>query len=98
MHLKTILNRVLKFKSFVYKSIRWVEETQEPTIEVEIIPRLNSRPVCSKCGLRGPGYDRLKPRRFEFVPMWGIKVFFLYAPRAESKNAAWIFPLVWQRA
>ncbi len=81
MHLKTILNRVLKFKSFVYKSIRWVEETQEPTIEVEIIPRLNSRPVCSKCGLRGPGYDRLKPRRFEFVPMWGIKIFFLYAPR-----------------
>ena len=28
-----------------------------------------------------PGYDTLAPRRFEFVPLWGIPVFFLYAMR-----------------
>jgi transposase len=28
-----------------------------------------------------PGYDRQPLRRFEFVPLWGIKVFLLYAPR-----------------
>ena len=29
----------------------------------------------------GPVYDRLTPRRFEFVPLWGLRVFFLYAMR-----------------
>ena len=28
-----------------------------------------------------PGYDRLPARRFEFVPLWGIAVFFVYAMR-----------------
>jgi transposase len=81
MQLKTILNRIQKFKSFVYGTIRWVEEAKEPTIEVELQPRANSRPICSDCGRKGPGYDRLPARRFEFIPTWGIKVFFLYAPR-----------------
>ena len=81
MQLKTILNRVLKIKSFVYGTVRWVEGSGEPAIEVEIRPRANSRPECSVCGRRGPGYDSLSIRRFEFVPFWGIKVFFLYAPR-----------------
>ena len=26
-------------------------------------------------------YDRLSPRRFEFVPLWGLRVFLLYAMR-----------------
>ncbi len=81
MQLKTILNRVQKFKSFVYGSIRWVEDAKAPTIEAELRSRTNSRPVCSGCSHKRPGYDRLPMRRFEFIPMWGIKVFFLYAPR-----------------
>ncbi|MEK7074512.1 MAG: ISL3 family transposase, partial [Patescibacteria group bacterium] len=81
MLLKTILNRVQKFKSFVYGTARWVEGASIPTIEVEIKPRFNSQPICSGCGLKGPGYDRLPKRRFEFVPFWGHKVFFVYAPR-----------------
>ncbi len=81
MQLKTILNRVQKIKSFVYGAVRWVEEDGEPTIEIEVRGRANSRPECSRCGRRGPGYDTLPQRRFEFIPFWGIKVFFLYAPR-----------------
>ncbi len=81
MQLKTILNRVQKFKSFVYGGVYWVEGASVPTVEVELHPRRNSRPACSVCGHRRPGYDRLTMRRFEFIPMWGIKVFFLYAPR-----------------
>ena len=81
MQLKTILNRIQKFKSFVYGTICWVEDAKEPTIEAELRPRGNSRPICSGCGRRKPGYDRLSVRRFEFIPMWGIKVFFRYAPR-----------------
>jgi transposase len=48
---------------------------------VRIEPRANGRPICSKCGKQRPGYDRLAARRFEFVPLWNIAVFFLYAMR-----------------
>jgi transposase len=81
MQLKTILNRVLKIKSFVYGAVRWAEGDEETTIEIEVRGRANSRPECSRCGRRCPGYDTLPERRFEFIPFWGIKLFFLYAPR-----------------
>jgi len=81
MQLKTILNRVEPFKSFVYGKARWVEEPSRPTIEVELVPRRNGRPICSGCGQQRPGYDRLAPRQFEFVPLWGIAVLFVYAMR-----------------
>jgi len=81
MQLKTILNRVEPFKSFVYGKVRWVEGTERPTIEVEVHARKNGRPICSGCGRLGPGYDRLPERRFEFVPLWGIAVCFVYAMR-----------------
>jgi transposase len=81
MQLKTILNRVEPFKSFVYGKVRWVEGTERPTIEVEVHARKNGRPICSGCGQSGPGYDRLPQRRFEFVPLWGMAVYFVYAMR-----------------
>jgi transposase len=81
MQLKTILNRVEYFKSFVYGKAKWVEDAEGPRIEVAIEARKNGRPICSGCGRPGPGYDRLPERRFEFVPLWGIAVFFVYAMR-----------------
>lgn len=81
MQLQTILNRVEKYKSFVYGQARWVEGAERMTIEVEVRARKNGRPVCSGCGQRRPGYDRLPQRRYESVPLWGILVFFVYAPR-----------------
>ena len=80
MQLKTILNRVEYFKSFVYGKVRWVD-AGEPTIEVNIEARRNGRPICSGCQHPAPGYDRLPERRFEFVPLWGIAVYFVYAMR-----------------
>jgi transposase len=82
MLLKTILNRLQKHRGFVYGAIRLIEEAGGSLeIEAEIRPRANSRPTCSGCARRGPGYDVLRARRFEFVPLWGIPVFFLYAMR-----------------
>jgi transposase len=81
MQLKTILNRVEPFKSFVYGKAKWAEEAARPTLEVEVLARKNGRPICSGCGRPGPGYDRLPARRFEFVPLWGIAVYFVYALR-----------------
>jgi transposase len=84
MHLKTILNRVAPHKSFVYGKVRWVEDAARPTLEVELHPRANGRPICSGCGQPRPGYDRLPPRSFEFIPLWGLKVWFLYQMRRVS--------------
>jgi transposase len=81
MQLKTILNRVEPFKSFVYGKVRLVEQTGRRMLEVEVQARKNGRAICSGCGRPGAGYDRLPQRRFEFVPLWGMAVYFLYAMR-----------------
>lgn len=81
MQVKTILNQIQKFKSFVYQSITWVTNGGKPAIEVGVCERKNSQGRCSGCRRPRPGYDRLPTRRFEFVPLWGIPVYFVYAPR-----------------
>jgi transposase len=81
MDLKTILNRVAPQKSFVYGRIAWRADASRLTIEVQIAPRANSRPICSGCHRKRPGYDRLPSREFEFVPLWQIAVVFVYAMR-----------------
>ena len=81
MQLKTILNRVQKFKSFVYAKARWEQVNGQTALLVEVVPRSNSRPICSGCGRLGPGYDTLEARAFEFVPLWGIAVFLVYVMR-----------------
>lgn len=82
MQLQTILNRVEKHKSFVYEKARLVEQPQgPPVIEVEIRARANGRATCSGCRRKRAGYDRLPARRFEYVPLWGMAVFFVYGLR-----------------
>jgi len=81
MQLQTILNRVQRHPSFVYGAACFRDGDEGLALDVAIEPRANGRPVCSGCGQRRPGYDRLPARRFEFVPLWGIAVFFVYALR-----------------
>ncbi len=81
MLLKSILNRVQLHHGFVYSAVRWREQGKRPILDIEIRPRKHGRPICSGCGNPGPGYDTLPVRSFEFVPLWGIAVFFLYAMR-----------------
>tara|TARA_B100000745_G_C20131717_1_gene387831 strand:+ start:299 stop:1555 length:1257 start_codon:yes stop_codon:yes gene_type:complete len=82
MQLKTILNRCHKFKSFVYRDVRFVESDTGPAeIEVDIVPRKNAKPICSGCQRPGSVYDHQGVRRFEFIPIWGFAVFFLYQMR-----------------
>ena len=82
MQLKTILNRCHKFKSFVYRDVRFVEsDTGSAEIEIDIVPRKNAKPICSGCQRPGTVYDHQGVRRFEFIPIWGFAVFFLYQMR-----------------
>ena len=81
MRIQTILNRVEKFKSFVYGAARLEQVQDGPALVVQVRPRKNGRPCCAGCGLAGATYDRLEERRFEFVPVWGIAVFLAYRMR-----------------
>ena len=81
MQLKTILNRVEKFKSFIYGKIEWMETEEDLALQVEVLARANSQPICSGCQRPGPGYDTLEPRHYEFVPFWNISVYLVYARR-----------------
>ena len=81
MQLKTILNHVQKHKSFVYEEARLIEDGDQQSIEVTIRARKNAPALCGECRRPGPRSGRLEPRRYEFVPLWGIAVFFVYARR-----------------
>ncbi len=82
MQLKTILNRVTNYKSFVVGEVKWAEDPEEFILEVEMRPRANGHPICSGCGKARSGYDQAKtPRRFEFIPLWMISVVFVYSMR-----------------
>lgn len=82
MLLKTILNRCHKFKRFVYSEVKFSDYQGSACIEAWIEPRKNSKAICSGCHTPQSGYDESRdPRRFEFIPIWGIPVFFLYFMR-----------------
>jgi transposase len=81
MQLKTILNQCYKFKSFVYDQVRFVNGHGQKHIEIDVLPRRNSKAICSCCEKSAPLYDRLNRRRFEFIPLWGYPVFLVYLMR-----------------
>jgi transposase len=84
MQLKTLLNFVHPVKGFIYEKARMMDDPSQPNgkrIEVTLRARRGSHGVCSSCGRRGATYDTLGVRRFDFVPLWGIAVVFLYAMR-----------------
>jgi transposase len=80
MQLKAILNGVYPQPGFVYSKFEMKgEKTRQ--LWVTLQPRRGSKATCSGCNRKGPGYDTLPVRSFEFVPLWGIAVFFFYAMR-----------------
>jgi len=84
MLLKTLLNRVHPVKGFVYDRDRLIVDPAACNgvrIEAALRPRRGSRGFCSGCGRRGRTYDTQPGRSFDFVPLWGIAVALVYAPR-----------------
>ena len=79
MELTTILNLCHHHRGFVYYHARFGSDKK--SVEVNVRPRAGSAAVCSGCHKPAPGYDHLPERRFEFIPVWGFLVFFLYSMR-----------------
>jgi transposase len=79
---------VQRFVGFVYQEIRLLGRPEHPeTLEIEVTvePHRGIRGRCSRCQRPAPGYDRSPVRRrWLFVPLWNIPVWFLYAPRRVS--------------
>jgi len=82
LEVKTILNRIQHFAGFVYREVRFGYSARgRLRIHVCLEPHRSSRGSCSACRKPAPGYDRLPQRSWLFVPLWGIKTYFFYAPR-----------------
>lgn len=81
LKLKTLLNLKENYSGFVYKDIRLNAQKVKPRIEVSIASRKGSKGICSGCGEKRPGYDRLSRREFIHVALWGLMVVFLYCMR-----------------
>jgi len=85
MLIKTILNHCQKFNSFVYLNAHFEKnQIADPVLIIEIEARKNGKKLCSVCKIQCKGYDRLNARRFMFIPVWGIPVYFRYARRRVS--------------
>ena len=81
MLIKTLLNKVERFKSFVYDSVCVMLIGGTEALVIDMVPRRNSRPRCPECNKRCTVYDRQPQRLFEYLPVWSFKVYFRYTPR-----------------
>lgn len=81
LNVKTILNLKENHPFFVYRDVRLSQTSKDLRIEVTIDSRKGSKGLCSGCGEKCPGYDRLPLREFIHVPLWGLPVVFLYCLR-----------------
>lgn len=80
MQLKTLLNSCHRIKGFVYENVHLERMSQR--IMVDVRARSKSKPICSVCGSKAPGYDTTGTvRKYQFVPIWGHQCFLRYEPR-----------------
>lgn len=77
MRFQQLLSKLHPIKGFVYGPCR----LENDTLTCEILARKNSQPRCKDCGNKGPCYDHLKTRTFDFIPFWGLIVVFCYQMR-----------------
>ena len=81
MLVKTVLNSLEKFKSFVYGKCLWKEISGEKALVIDVSARKSSKGRCISCNKSYPTYDTQAKRYYQYVPLWGGNVYFRYAPR-----------------
>lgn len=78
MLIKTLLNKIGRFKSSIYGSINVIDVDGKEALVIDIKPRLNSQPICPECGKRGVSYAQ---RLVECLSIGSFKCYFRYALR-----------------
>lgn len=76
MLVESIVQQTLGIKRHVVKRVLQTEMG----IEVELDIRKRRKQECGTCGTLGRVRDRLQPRRWKHVPLWGIPVTLVFAP------------------
>ena len=74
MLVKTVLNRLVRFKSFVFGNVFLKELEGEEAVVVEIFPCKGIRPICPDYGRKGPGYDTERSKTSSICPCSGSMV------------------------
>lgn len=95
MQIKTLLNTVENFKSFVYKAVSFEVINGRKALVADIKPRVNAKPECSVCGKRVSVYDTQPSRLYEYPPLWGFQVFFRYFDRLSTSIPRDAPPVQW---
>ena len=75
------MNRIQHFPGFVYREIRFCDAATALDIDIYLEAHAASAGKCAQCRQPSPGYDHLPERQWLFVPLWGIRTWFRYAPR-----------------
>lgn len=81
MLVKTLLNSIEKYPSFVYGKISLKQVDDDKSLVINLSPRKGSQGKCKECGKPCPTYDRQPKRFYQHVPFWDIPVYFCYRPR-----------------
>ena len=75
MLIKTVLNRLERFKSFVFGAVTFQVVHGSEALVIEIKARANSKPECPECGKRCKKRDTQPAQLFEYVPFWPYLTF-----------------------
>jgi len=82
IHIRTLLNKLHPIKGFVYGRCTLEKADGAERLVVDVRPRANGRPRCSKCGRPGARYGSMPDARlFLFVPLWGVAFLLRYTMR-----------------
>jgi transposase len=81
LRVKTLLNRTHPIPGFTYTSVALDDALGPLELEVEIAAHRQRTAYCSGCGNPAPTYDHLPRREWRHVPLWGIPMRWVYAPR-----------------
>ena len=83
LQVKTLLNALQHFPGFVFQDIRLHRhrDGRPDCLQITVEPHGGIPAKCSRCLQPAPGYDRLPQRSWLSVPVWGVRVFVLYAAR-----------------
>lgn len=77
MLVETLIQNTLEMQGFRVADVRLVEGC----LEAKLAPDRRYAPCCGVCGRKAVYRDSRPARRFRHVPLWGIAVSLLYAPR-----------------